>query len=87
MFLAESQPRIGAKAMTDKKSFADEVRDHATDDAPFGLHNLGTDLPHTAFTGTGRWLQMDKPGEFSRILDEFLARVRAAGALRSREPG
>ncbi len=54
--------------------------------AQFGLHNLGADLPHTAFTGTGRWLRMDKPEEFDRILDEFLARVRATGALRSREP-
>jgi hypothetical protein len=55
--------------------------------AQFGLHNLGADLPHTAFTGTGRWLRMDKPEEFDGILDEFLARVRATGALRSREPG
>ncbi len=55
-------------------------------DAQFGLHNLGADLPHTAFTGTGHWLRMDKPEEFDRILDEFLARVRATGALRSREP-
>jgi hypothetical protein len=33
------------------------------------------------------FLAMDKSEEFDRILDEFLARVRAAGALRSREPG
>jgi hypothetical protein len=55
--------------------------------ARFGLHNLGSDLPHTAFTGTGYWLRTDKPEEFDRILNEFLARVRAAGELRSREPG
>ena len=29
------------------------------------------------------FLAMDKSEEFDRILDEFLARVRAAGALRS----
>jgi hypothetical protein len=55
-------------------------------DAQFGLHNLGADLLHTAFRGTGRWLRMDKPDGFDRIPDEVLARVRAAEALRSREP-
>jgi len=43
--------------------------------APFGPHNLGADLPHTTFEGIGHWLQVDKPEEFNRILDEFLARV------------
>jgi hypothetical protein len=32
MLFASSQPRIGAKIMTEKESFADKVRDHATDD-------------------------------------------------------
>jgi hypothetical protein len=32
MFFASSQPRFGAKIMTDKESFVDRVRDHATDD-------------------------------------------------------
>jgi hypothetical protein len=32
MFFASSQPRFGAKIMTDKDSFVDRVRDHATDD-------------------------------------------------------
>ncbi len=31
---ASSQPRIGAKTMTDKKNFADRARDHADDDSP-----------------------------------------------------
>ena len=34
MLFASSQPRIGAKIMTEKESFADKVRDHATDDSP-----------------------------------------------------
>jgi hypothetical protein len=55
--------------------------------AQFGLPNLGADLPHTAFAGTGYWLWMDKPKEFDCILDEFLAWMWVAGALRSREPG
>src|SRR5918997_5474680 len=54
--------------------------------ARFGLHCLGVGLPHTAVSGTGHWLRMDKPGEFDRILDGFLARVRAAEARRSQEP-
>ena len=33
MFVAEGQPRMGVEIMTDMKSFADKVRDHATDDS------------------------------------------------------
>ena len=44
-------------------------------DEPFSLHNLGTGLPRTTFTGTGHWLHMDKPEEFNGILDGFLART------------
>ncbi len=53
--------------------------------APFGLHNLGADLPHISFTVTGHWLQMDKPEEFNRILDDFLARVEDSTTPRSWE--
>jgi pimeloyl-ACP methyl ester carboxylesterase len=41
-------------------------------DAPFSLHNLLPDLPHIQITGTGHWLQMDRPDELNRILDVFL---------------
>jgi pimeloyl-ACP methyl ester carboxylesterase len=51
-------------------------------DAPFGPHNLGADLPHTTFEGAGRWLQMDLPEEFNRILEEFLARVEVSRTSR-----
>jgi pimeloyl-ACP methyl ester carboxylesterase len=44
-------------------------------DAPFSLHNLDTDLHHIQVIGTGHWLQMDKPEEFNRILDDFLTLV------------
>jgi hypothetical protein len=44
-----------------------------------------TDKKH--FAGTGRWLRMDELEEFVRILDAFLVRTRATGALRSRVPG
>jgi hypothetical protein len=56
-------------------------------DAQFGLHNLGADLTHTTFTGSGRWLRMDRPEGFGRIPDEVLARVRATAAPRSQDPG
>lgn len=42
-------------------------------DAPFGLHNIDTDLPHATITGTGHWLQMDGPEQFNRLLDGFIA--------------
>ena len=44
-------------------------------DMPYSLHHLLPDLPYTVMTGTGHWLQLDKPEEFNRILDEFLGRV------------
>lgn len=44
-------------------------------DMPYSLHNLVPDLPHVVVTGTGHWIQLDKPEEFNRILDEFLYRV------------
>jgi pimeloyl-ACP methyl ester carboxylesterase len=57
----------------------------AANDAPFGLHNLSANLPYITFTGTGHWLQLDKPIEFNRILDEFLARVESGEAPHGRE--
>ncbi len=42
-------------------------------DAPYSLHNLVSDLPFIKISGTGHWLQMDRPEEFNRIMDEFLA--------------
>ena len=42
-------------------------------DMPMSLHRLGKGLPHRIVTGTGHWIQLDKPEEFNRLLDEFLA--------------
>lgn len=50
-------------------------------DAPYSLHRLHPALPHRQVSGTGHWLQLDRPGEFNRLLDEFLLSVnnRSAG--------
>ncbi|MCU0586301.1 MAG: alpha/beta hydrolase, partial [Desulfobacterales bacterium] len=50
-------------------------------DMPYSLHRLHPALPHRQVSGTGHWLQMDRPGEFNRLLDEFLLSVnnRPAG--------
>lgn len=42
---------------------------------PIALHNLVSDLPHQKITGTGHWLQLDKPEEFNWIMDDFLASI------------
>jgi pimeloyl-ACP methyl ester carboxylesterase len=42
---------------------------------PFSLHRLGKGFPHRIVQGTGHWIQLDKPEEFNRLLDEFLAGV------------
>lgn len=41
-------------------------------DGPFSLHRLGKGFPHGMVEGTGHWIQLDKPEEFNRLLDEFL---------------
>jgi pimeloyl-ACP methyl ester carboxylesterase len=41
-------------------------------DQPFSLHRLGKGFPHRLVQGTGHWIQLDKPEEFNRLLDEFL---------------
>jgi pimeloyl-ACP methyl ester carboxylesterase len=38
----------------------------------FSLHRLGKGFPHRIVEGTGHWIQLNKPGEVNRILDEFL---------------
>ena len=35
------------------------------------------EIPHKIVEGTSHWIQMDKPEEFNRILDEFLETVEA----------
>jgi pimeloyl-ACP methyl ester carboxylesterase len=44
-----------------------------SNDFDYSLHKIGGGLPHRVISGTGHWLQIDKPGEFNRILDRFLA--------------
>jgi pimeloyl-ACP methyl ester carboxylesterase len=44
-------------------------------DMPSSLHRLGKGFPHRVVEGTGHWIQLDKPEEFNRFLDEFLKTV------------
>jgi pimeloyl-ACP methyl ester carboxylesterase len=41
-------------------------------DQPFSLHRLGKGFPYRVVNGTGHWIQLDRPEEVNRILDEFL---------------
>jgi pimeloyl-ACP methyl ester carboxylesterase len=43
-------------------------------DQAFSLHRVGAGFPHRVITGTGHWIQLDKPAEFNQIMDEFLNR-------------
>ena len=38
------------------------------------IKQLG-DVPYKTVSGTSHWIQLDKPGEFNAILDEFIKRV------------
>lgn len=46
-----------------------------TTDMPHELHNLVPDLAHEVVTGTSHWVHMDRPDDFNRTLDEFLAEI------------
>ena len=46
---------------------------------PFSVHNLVPNLLHKKITGTGHWLQLDKPEEFNRIMDNFLSSINNIG--------
>ncbi len=43
-------------------------------DFPYSMHKVGSGLPHRVIEGTGHWLQIERPAEFNRVLDQFLAR-------------
>lgn len=45
-------------------------------ESPSSLHMQVPDVPVRKISGAGHWLMMDKPEEFNRILDEFLAGIR-----------
>jgi pimeloyl-ACP methyl ester carboxylesterase len=42
-------------------------------DGPTALHALLPDITRKVITGTSHWPQLDKPQEFNRLLDEYLA--------------
>jgi pimeloyl-ACP methyl ester carboxylesterase len=42
---------------------------------PKDLQNLMPEVPNRVMTGTSHWPHMDKPEEFNRLLDEFLAGI------------
>jgi pimeloyl-ACP methyl ester carboxylesterase len=48
-------------------------------DMPFSLHRLGKGFPHRVVEDTGHWIQLDKPEEFNRLLDEFLEITSVSG--------
>ncbi len=44
-------------------------------EGPAALPGLVPRMGHTRFEGAGHWLQMDRPDEFNRVMDEFIAGV------------
>jgi pimeloyl-ACP methyl ester carboxylesterase len=47
-------------------------------EGPGALHTLAPNVPRVVVSGTSHWVQLDKPGEFNRMLDEFLKRPLTA---------
>jgi pimeloyl-ACP methyl ester carboxylesterase len=46
-------------------------------DFDYSMHKVGSGLPHRVIEGTGHWLQIERPAEFNRVLDRFLAQKNA----------
>ena len=44
-------------------------------DLPYSMHRVGSGMPHRVVTGTGHWLQLDRPAEINQTLDAFLKQV------------
>ncbi|MFQ5651063.1 MAG: alpha/beta fold hydrolase [bacterium] len=42
---------------------------------PYSLHHVVPNLPHKMMSGTGHWLQMDRPEEFNEMMDAFLLKI------------
>jgi pimeloyl-ACP methyl ester carboxylesterase len=49
------------------------IIDTAHGEGPTALHNQLPDIKRKVIDGTSHWPHMDKPQEFNRLLDEFLA--------------
>jgi pimeloyl-ACP methyl ester carboxylesterase len=45
-------------------------------DQPYDLQRLLPQLPNAMIAGTSHWPHLDKPDEFDRVLDGFLAKVK-----------
>jgi pimeloyl-ACP methyl ester carboxylesterase len=43
-----------------------------SNDLPSSMHRVGAGFPHQVISGTGHWLQIEKPAEFNRLMDQFL---------------
>jgi pimeloyl-ACP methyl ester carboxylesterase len=52
-------------------------------DQPFSLHRLGKGFSHRVVQDTGHWIQLDKPDDFNRLLDEFLLEKSVSGKGRA----
>jgi pimeloyl-ACP methyl ester carboxylesterase len=46
---------------------------------PFSLLSLDPSMPHVTVTGTGHWIQLERPDEINRLLDDFLRTVESKG--------
>jgi pimeloyl-ACP methyl ester carboxylesterase len=46
-------------------------------DSPNDLHRLVPGVDHVPMAGTSHWMQLDRPDEFNRIVDRFLAGIDA----------
>ncbi|MDQ3223285.1 MAG: alpha/beta hydrolase, partial [Gemmatimonadota bacterium] len=51
-------------------------------DMPSSLHRLGAGFPHRMVEGTGHWIQLDKPDEINRLLNEFLDMTESVNSKR-----
>lgn len=69
----EFDPLPSLNKYTGQKMIVSTVRE---DKQPGSLHKWVPDIPHKTIEGTSHWVQLDKPDEFNKILDDFVKGIK-----------
>lgn len=47
-------------------------------DGPGSIYHLQSGISHSVITGTGHWIQLERPSDIAKLVDGFAARISAA---------
>jgi pimeloyl-ACP methyl ester carboxylesterase len=69
----EFDPLPALRSYTGPKMIVSTVRE---DKQPGSLYKSVPDAPHKTIEGTSHWIQLDKPDEFNKILNDFVKDIK-----------